>query len=284
MSFISALEKQASLYGPATKALKTGLKTWAGGGALAGGAIGAVGGAQSDAEGKGGGVGGALKGALGGALIGSGVGTGAKAMAAGSRVAKHSRTMNTMFAKSKDPAKFAKRWERHGAVKTAGLGALNPLNVVTSPLAATEKAKESSKTVAEAAGSLAADAKKARKHNLAQYLLNPHVPGPLTEAVLRLQRRHHASKSEHPYRTSLIPGYGEIRGGEAGKKELAKHGGDKTASLDKEAVSASLGDQLTALQKAQKKAKHVRLLKGGLLGAGVLGAAGAAHHALKKKS
>ena len=156
--------------------------------------------------------------------------------------------------------------------KTAGGGALNPLDLAAVPFAGTDKAKESSKVRAEASAAQAADAKKARKHNLAQYLLNPHVPGPISEVGHRLMRRHHASKAESPYLTSLIPLFGEIRGGKAGEKELKK-----------EAVSASMGDQLRAMQAAKKKAKNIKLLKGGLIGTGVLGAGAVAHHYKSKK-
>jgi hypothetical protein len=84
----------------------------------------------------------------------------------------------------------------------------------------TDKAKESSKTKAEASAKIVKDAKKARKENFGQYLLNPAVPGPITEAAARLARRANAAKAEHPYKSSLIPGYAALKGGKAGEKDV----------------------------------------------------------------
>ena len=87
-------------------------------------------------------------------------------------------------------------------------------------LAWSEKTKESYKRRAEAYGILAGDAAKARKENFGQYLLNPLVPGPLSEVSTRMARRMNARGATHPKATSLIPTVGLIAGGEAGKKEM----------------------------------------------------------------
>lgn len=114
-------------------------------------------------------------------------------------------------------AAFAKE-HPNAATALAGLGVTGALG----GLSATQAGRESSKARAEAQAEMIADAKKKRKSNLGQYLFNPMVPGPLSESVHRLSRRHEASRAEHPMRTALIPGYGMLRGGEAGKKKIEK--------------------------------------------------------------
>jgi hypothetical protein len=84
----------------------------------------------------------------------------------------------------------------------------------------TERGRLSSKRSAERAGDLVADAADARKKNLGHYLLNPVVPGPLSEGLGRLSRRHHASMAERPVASSLIPAFGMIRGGKAGESKV----------------------------------------------------------------
>lgn len=100
-----------------------------------------------------------------------------------------------------------------------GLGAAAIPGTVLGKLHSTRKAKESHEVDAEAKGSIARDAAKARKETPFQYMLNPGVPGPTKEITSRLSRRFHASAAEHPYRTMILPGYGIIRGGKAGEKK-----------------------------------------------------------------
>ena len=86
----------------------------------------------------------------------------------------------------------------------------------------TEAAKGSADARARSHGILAGQAAKARKESPGQYLLNPSVSGPLTEGLNRLGRRANASAKTDPWKTALIPGYGMIAGGKAGKKELTE--------------------------------------------------------------
>ena len=95
--------------------------------------------------------------------------------------------------------------------------------------------RDTSKSRAETSGERAGHAKKVRKNNPGQYLLNPAAPGPLSEMKNRIQRRHQASKSTHPGRSSLIPLYGAIRGGAAGKKRM-----------DDQSKSLSMADKIKA--------------------------------------
>lgn len=115
-----------------------------------------------------------------------------------------------------------RKWVQNNPRKALALGAGGYTAAVggLTYAGATNKAKETAGVRAEALGKTIHDATEARKHNLGQYLLNPHVPGPLTEGFARLNRRHLASHAEHPYRTQLIPAYGMIRGGKAGEKEI----------------------------------------------------------------
>ncbi len=85
-----------------------------------------------------------------------------------------------------------------------------------------EAAKGTSKEKAEAYGRVGANARKNRKEDTGEYIFNPHVGGPITEVTNRLGRRHHASKIEHPTATSLIPFYGMVRGGKAGRHHIEK--------------------------------------------------------------
>jgi hypothetical protein len=103
------------------------------------------------------------------------------------------------------------------AVEPAGL--LYPVNILNALGGTTPEAKKSSRDAAIALSELAGSDKELRKKHLLQYLLNPSTPGPLSEFGTRLMRRHEASKSEHPIRSSLIPLYGMIRGGKAGNKK-----------------------------------------------------------------
>lgn len=142
------------------------------------------------------------------------------------RVAQHGSSDEQAKVKAAVYHKYPGLKERHEEaqekVATGELLAEMALNTVTAPLATTDKAKESSKARAEALAKIIGDAKKARKSNLVQYLLNPHVPGPLSELGSRIERRYHASKAEHPLRSSIIPFYGLARGGKAGEKEIEK--------------------------------------------------------------
>jgi hypothetical protein len=108
---------------------------------------------------------------------------------------------------------FEKGFEKQ-AFLLAGIGGLTP------------KGKESNKVKAEVSADLAADAIKARKKHLGEYLLNPAVPGPVSEALDRLSRRHYAAEVDHPILSNLIPLYGTIKGGPVGKDkiEAAKKG------------------------------------------------------------
>jgi hypothetical protein len=115
--------------------------------------------------------------------------------------------------------KQASRWDiAKGVAQGVALG--GGIAAAHGALSNTEKAKETSRVRAEAHGQQAADAAKTRQENLAQYMLNPHTPGPLSEVGHRLRRRHQAAKAEHPYKTALIPGYGMIAGGSAGKQHV----------------------------------------------------------------
>jgi len=113
---------------------------------------------------------------------------------------------------------FEKR-ARGGISSIEPAGLLYPLNILNALGGTTPEAKKSSRDAAVALSDLAGSDKELRKKHLLQYLLNPSTPGPLTEMGTRLNRRHEASKSEHPIRTSLIPFYGMIRGGKAGDKK-----------------------------------------------------------------
>jgi hypothetical protein len=108
-----------------------------------------------------------------------------------------------------------------GFEKRAGAGVLEPFSAVGGAIGGrTDKAKESNTVKAKAHASNVVDAKKTRKQNIMQYLINPETPGPFSEIGHRLSRRHRASMVEHPTRTALIPLYGEIRGGKAGEKDV----------------------------------------------------------------
>jgi hypothetical protein len=111
---------------------------------------------------------------------------------------------------------FEKR-ARGGISGLGPLGIVHPANIINAMGSTTDVAKEDNREAAEAIAKLVASDKKIRKKDMLQYLLNPSVPGPLTEIADRLSRRHHASTAEHPVRSNLIPLYGAIRGGKAGK-------------------------------------------------------------------
>lgn len=114
---------------------------------------------------------------------------------------------------------FSKKGSASFAASAAGLVPLLALGGAVAAGAAgarTDRGKESAKTYAESLKALVEDASKTRSTTPGQYFLNPAVPGPISEAALRLARRESASRAEHPVRTTLIPGYGMIRGGKAG--------------------------------------------------------------------
>jgi hypothetical protein len=111
---------------------------------------------------------------------------------------------------------FEKR-ARGGISGIGPAGILHPLNILNAMGSTTDTAKGDNREAAEAMAKLVASDKKIRKKDMLQYLLNPAAPGPLTEIMDRLQRRHLASTAEHPVRSNLIPLYGAIRGGKAGK-------------------------------------------------------------------
>lgn len=92
-----------------------------------------------------------------------------------------------------------------------------------------ESGKKTNADKAESHASNAAQAIKARKKHLAHYLLNPHVPGPLSELSSRLGRRHAASALEQPILAGVAGG--AISAAVGGKKGLAKvEAAEKTAS------------------------------------------------------
>lgn len=110
-------------------------------------------------------------------------------------------------------------WSAFEKQASSPAGILEPVTAIGSLIGGTTaKGKESLKVKAEAHGAQARDAAKARKNNLLQYLVNPEVPGPISEVEHRLSRRQHASMLEHPKRTATIPLYGLIHGGKAGEK------------------------------------------------------------------
>ena len=85
-----------------------------------------------------------------------------------------------------------------------------------------KKGKESSRAKAEASAELVADAVKARRGNIGQYLLNPAVPGPVSEVINRLKRRHRAAAAENPHATGWVPFFGIGSGGKAGLEKIKK--------------------------------------------------------------
>jgi hypothetical protein len=111
---------------------------------------------------------------------------------------------------------FEKR-ARGGISPLGPLGLLHPLNIINALGSTTDVAKADNKETAESIAKLVASDKKIRNKDVLQYLLNPSAPGPLTEIMDRLNRRHWAFTAEHPVRSNLIPLYGMIRGGKTGK-------------------------------------------------------------------
>ena len=128
----------------------------------------------------------------------------------------HLKTMETNIDKKAFWVGFEKQ-ARGGLSALEPAGFLHPANILNALGATTSASKKDSRETAEATAKLVASDKHIRKNDLFEYLINPAIPGPFTEVADRLTRRHHASRAEHPVRSALIPFYGMIRGGKAGK-------------------------------------------------------------------
>jgi hypothetical protein len=102
------------------------------------------------------------------------------------------------------------------AIGTAGLAGLGGALA----LGGTQGAQDTYTTRAKTNALQAQNASNLRSGNLANYLFNPRAAGPLSEIASRLSRRQNAAMAEHPYLSSLIPGYGLITGGKAGENYL----------------------------------------------------------------
>jgi len=114
----------------------------------------------------------------------------------------------------------------------AGTG-LTAAGAATAVLSDTPAGKSSAISEAQAKGHLADHAEKLRSSNPVQYLLNPVLPGPMTELHSKLQRRHYAAAADHPYASNLIPFYSVIKGGPTGLKTASGQGESKTAAKAK---------------------------------------------------
>jgi len=134
------------------------------------------------------------------------------------------------------------------SVKKASVGAaVGIIDAAASAIGGQSRAgREASKSRAETSGERAGFAKKIRKSNPGQYVLNPAT---LAEVGHRISRRYQASKATHPGRTSLIPLYGAIRGGKAGKDKLENKSGivDKVTAYMKKHPNATKATAMAAL-------------------------------------
>jgi hypothetical protein len=81
---------------------------------------------------------------------------------------------------------------------------------------------EESKHRAERSAKDVERAEKLKRKSPGDYYLNPMTAGPLSNIGARLTRRHNAAMAEQPIRSSMIPLYGMIRGGKAGKDRVEK--------------------------------------------------------------
>lgn len=134
-----------------------------------------------------------------------------------------------------------------------------------------ESGKKTNKDKAEANAEFAAQAIKARKKHLAHYLLNPHVPGPMSELRARLGRRYHASAEEQPIVAGLGNGLvSTALGGKRGKNKI--EAAEKTASFNPEEIEKIMHRAHNRHSSAQKKKL--------LAGAAIVGGALAAHKAI----
>lgn len=136
---------------------------------------------------------------------------------AGKEQLQKKASLKAAIAKTLEDPKVRKTLIRAAKITAAATGAGVALYAGTSVM---DKSKESNKASAERLAKQIKDAKDVRINNTAAYILNPTSYGPLGEATGRLFRRHYASMAEHPLRSSLIPFYGMVRGGEAGKDKV----------------------------------------------------------------